>query len=450
MVHRDQQKMVLQMMFQMILLLQSMNAFAQPAVASLAKDPSCEDHCGKVTIPNFHTLLEYELDVTLTAFWQSGSFNLEALNISAEDRTLRVNYPIFRSCVNVTSSKLYVGLDKGPFYFSLLRNSFIAMGCNSALIRSPDGSSITGGCKTLSCNKRAPINASSCNGTNCCQTTTIPLALDAFITEIQPINYTSEDSHAGYCNYAFLVEQAWLETARTFTDIFHKNMSHVPVVLDWGIDRNIPVATGKYSPKYRERSTACGFESQRDLYTCSCQYGFEGNPYLVCRDIDECANPAEANYRCGNKRCHNIDGSYLCIGFPVEAIVIGISTGLGLIVLLVGGWLSYKVVKRKMMIKRKEKFFKRNGGLLLVQQLSSSEHNTENPNLFTLKDLEKATDQFNENRILGDGGQGTVYKGMLLDGRIVAIKKSKVIDEVNLKEFINELALLSRINHRNV
>jgi len=88
---------------------------------------------------------------------------------------------------------------------------------------------------------------------------------------------------------------------------------------------------------------------------------------------------------------------------------------------------------------------------LLQQQLSSHEANVENIKLFSSKDLEKATDRFNVNRILGQGGQGTVYKGMLADGRIVAVKKSKVIDEgKQLKEFINEVVILSQINHRNV
>ena len=108
------------------------------------------------------------------------------------------------------------------------------------------------------------------------------------------------------------------------------------------------------------------------------------------------------------------------------------------------------MVKRRRNIKRKEKFFKRNGGLLLQQQLSSSEVNVEKTTLFDSKDLEKATDYFNVNRILGQGGQGTVYKGMLVDGRIVAVKKSKVIDEGKLEEFINEVVILSQINHRNV
>ena len=70
--------------------------------------------------------------------------------------------------------------------------------------------------------------------------------------------------------------------------------------------------------------------------------------------------------------------------------------------------------------------------------------------LFNSKVLEKATDNFNVNRILGQGGQGTIYKGMLIDGKIVAIKKSKVIDEGKLEEFINGVVILSQINHRNV
>ncbi|KAF5457930.1 hypothetical protein F2P56_022001 [Juglans regia] len=153
-----------------------------------------------------------------------------------------------------------------------------------------------------------------------------------------------------------------------------------------------------------------------------------------------------------------MDGSYYtCFEHPrsddqqMSAIIIGISTSFGVLCLLFGGWWSHKLIRKRKMIKQKEKFFKRNGGLLLQQQLSSSDHvNIESNKLFSSKDLEVATDQFNVNRILGQGGQGTVYKGMLSDGRIVAVKRSVIIDEERLEEFVNEVVILSRINHRNV
>ena len=88
--------------------------------------------------------------------------------------------------------------------------------------------------------------------------------------------------------------------------------------------------------------------------------------------------------------------------------------------------------------------------MLLQQQLPSNENNVWKAKLFNSKELENATDRFNENRILGKGGQRTAYKGMLIDWRIVAIKKCNTMDEGNLEQFINEIIILSQINHKNV
>ncbi|KAK8308194.1 hypothetical protein V6Z12_D02G040700 [Gossypium hirsutum] len=136
-------------------------------------------------------------------------------------------------------------------------------------------------------------------------------------------------------------------------------------------------------------------------------------------------------------------------------IIIGCSTSIGTVFALLGTWRLYKVLERRKDIKLKHKYFKRNGGLLLQQRFSNNDGNVENIHVFASNVLEKATDYYNDNRILGRGGQGTVYKGMLTDGSIVAIKKpilkeEKILDEKKLEQFINEVILLSQINHRNV
>ncbi|XP_056161242.1 wall-associated receptor kinase-like 6 [Syzygium oleosum] len=176
---------------------------------------------------------------------------------------------------------------------------------------------------------------------------------------------------------------------------------------------------------------------------CSCRWGFTGNPYIKhgCKDVDECEDPN----RCHGKKCVNQRGSYDCVegSKTIKFLLVGIGAGLGALFLLLLLWLLYNFMKKRKEIKLKERHFKENGGLLLQQQLCSFETNVDNNKLFNFKDLERTTDNFNKNRILGQGAQGTIYKGMLADGGIVAIKKSKAIDKGKVEQFINEIAILS-------
>lgn len=93
--------------------------------------------------------------------------------------------------------------------------------------------------------------------------------------------------------------------------------------------------------------------------------------------------------------------------------------------------------------------FRKNGGLLLQEKMSSY-GNKEKARLFTAEELQRATDNYNESRFLGQGGFGTVYKGMLQDGTIVAVKKSREFVINHIEIFINEVVILSQINHRNI
>uniref|UniRef100_A0A803LHT0 Protein kinase domain-containing protein n=1 Tax=Chenopodium quinoa TaxID=63459 RepID=A0A803LHT0_CHEQI len=62
----------------------------------------------------------------------------------------------------------------------------------------------------------------------------------------------------------------------------------------------------------------------------------------------------------------------------------------------------------------------------------------ERTKLFTLTELKRFTNNFSKDRVLGQGGQGTVYKGMLKDGQVIAVKRSRALEESQWKQFINE------------
>ncbi|CAO2169829.1 unnamed protein product [Urochloa humidicola] len=203
-------------------------------------------------------------------------------------------------------------------------------------------------------------------------------------------------------------------------------------------------------------------------YRCKCLPGFEGNPYVQdgCQDINECKQiPGICK-----GICSNTIGNFTCNKCPSDTvydistmmctsrrkknfflgITIGLSCGFVIIVLSISAVLIIQTWKRNVQKKLRRKYFRKNQGILLEQLISADEHASNKTKIFSLEELEKATNNFDPTRILGRGGHGTVYKGILSDQHVVAIKKSKLIKDGEINDFINEVTILSQINHRNI
>ncbi|KAI5663400.1 hypothetical protein M9H77_22723 [Catharanthus roseus] len=352
-------------------------------------------------------------------------------------------------------------------------------GCNtlsfitSLTFGSSKNRNISNGCASV-CYKAEDILDGVCSGIGCCQTS-IPKGLKHYLTSVRNLDNNTQILSFDPCSYAFLGEHQrfTFRGASDFTDpnFTQRVFDTVPVVVDWVLG-NQSCAVAKKEDDY-----ACGGNSScvdsdngHGGYRCSCNKGYEGNPYLNpgCQDIDECADP---NINPCEMECTNTQGSYICScpegyygdgrkgpkgciprnksEFPVIKVSLGL--GLGMLSLLMGiTWLYFSIKKRKI-TKLREKFFQQNGGFLLKQQISSSnECGVEPTKIFTAEALEKATNNYADDRILGRGGYGTVYRGILPNKQVVAIKKSKVIDESQIEQFINEVVILTQVDHRNV
>lgn len=70
--------------------------------------------------------------------------------------------------------------------------------------------------------------------------------------------------------------------------------------------------------------------------------------------------------------------------------------------------------------------------------------------IFSLDDINRATNGFDTSRILGEGGFGVVYRGIFDDGEQVAVKVLKKDKRHGIHEFLSEVEMLSRLHHKNL
>ncbi|XP_062206566.1 LEAF RUST 10 DISEASE-RESISTANCE LOCUS RECEPTOR-LIKE PROTEIN KINASE-like 1.2 isoform X1 [Phragmites australis] len=179
------------------------------------------------------------------------------------------------------------------------------------------------------------------------------------------------------------------------------------------------------------------------------------------RSSGQCGQCEQSNGKCGYSRAGAFLGC-LCANGRVDsngcgpkkktkAIIAGVVGGF--FVFLVAGVTAILFIRKR---KRKEinsssKLLKYSGSGGTPRSrggdMESGSIQDLKTHLFSYEELEEATDCFNDNRELGDGGFGTVYKGYLKDGRVVAVKRLYNNSYRRVEQFVNEAAILSRLRH---
>ncbi|XP_055819157.1 cysteine-rich receptor-like protein kinase 2 isoform X2 [Solanum dulcamara] len=113
-----------------------------------------------------------------------------------------------------------------------------------------------------------------------------------------------------------------------------------------------------------------------------------------------------------------------------SAVVLGAGAFIG-----IGVWKNKQIQKKRKGANDAEKLVK------ILHDISLN---------FKYSALDKATGSFDEANKLGQGGFGTVYKGVLADGREIAVKRLFFNNKHRVADFYNEVNIVSSIEHKNL
>ncbi|CAN6236476.1 unnamed protein product [Urochloa humidicola] len=472
---------------------------ATAAAAAPVALPGCPETCGNITVPypfgtrpgcfreGFNLTCEETPGRPPRLFVGDG---VEVVGISLPDGTVRIHSKMLGVSLSANKSirpsqllrfngSWSVGqMATGRLAVSTRHNRFVAMGCNLlASLFDPGASdsdiSYVSVCAALCVDGFAfATRDASCSGVGCCQT---PIASGLPSYRVQLSELSAPNSAAGTTSLfgaMFIADQEWFSRKGPVLqlDYFGEEQRTIdteviPVVLEWSLDMkrdqdlfrelDSPGSSGSCISLNSIVVYVDGDGSIFGRARCNCSKGFLGNPYITdgCQDIDECQQPDL--YPC-HGTCINLPGTYRCsskksiTSLPGLITIIAISAGFGLLFSILGVARITNMFKQRRAKKLRQKFFKRNHGLLLQQLISSNKDIAERTKIFSLDELDQATNKFDQNRILGGGGHGTVYKGILSDQHVVAIKKSKIVVQREIDQFVNEVVILSQTNHRNV
>ncbi|XP_030480968.1 putative wall-associated receptor kinase-like 16 [Cannabis sativa] len=443
---------------------------------------SCLDRCGDVEIPfpfgsgeNCYLEPKYLITCTnSTAYLTDSTIIVE--NISLKDGEMSVMQFVTKDCYSKKGTPQainpYNSIWLSDFTISATKNKFVALGCDTygTIVAYRGNRKYTTGCIS-SCDKIDEDQLrKSCSGVVGCCETPITSGLKNFTVWLSSFYNHTYVWDFNPCSYAFVVDESKFKFS-SFEAL--RNTEKQPLVLDWSIGLvscDEAVKLTNYSCKANSK---CVNSNNGIGYLCQCLNGYHGNPYHPqgCQDIDECKSITSL---CNNGECRNLPGTWKCEcpkGFLLNATGTGcdkdfkqshnkralilyaaLGTTIGLLALLTTSFLVWWKVKKRELTNLREKFFKQNGGLILQQQLSTqlSREESQSTKIFSEEELQRATNNFHEDRIVGKGGYGIVYKGIMPNNKVVAIKRSKLGVQTETEQFINEVTVLLQISHRNV
>nr|CAD1843878.1 unnamed protein product [Ananas comosus var. bracteatus] len=278
----------------------------------------------------------------------------------------------------------------------------------------------------------------------------LPSVFDEYLNSSETYNFSR-------CGYAVLVEEGAFEFRTSYITTGELYKRELPMVIDWAVRNKTCREAQQNKTSYAcvSENSTCVDSANGPGYLCNCSRGYQGNPYLphVCKQGWVSMLWGLSQYTrwilvLMPRGTHGDPYKGTCYSKLPQAAKLVIGICISLLIILIIMLCIHIILERRKLIKVKEENFQQHGGWLLLEEIRNRQGLAFK--MFTEKELEQATNKFHKNNIIGHGSYGTVYKGILKDNRVVAIKRAKIINERQKKEFGKEMLILSQVNHRNI
>ncbi|CAI0412105.1 unnamed protein product [Linum tenue] len=394
------------LLLQAAALLLSWTATAQPAAR-------CPD-CGSIPVPYplstspncgdpFYTI---RCDAGALVF-DSVNFSYPIISVSPSNQRFVIRTAGLAPNTCVASDLVNQGLQLNtslPFNITG-SNTIMYLNCSAAVLTSPLNCSRAGLCHVYA---NGTASYSSCRDAPVCCTFTAGGSTTAYMIRVRESGCRA---YASFVNLdPGLPVDRWPDPG---------------VEIQWALPRE-PLCGSQVDCN---ADSNCGPDrNSSGLARCFCKNGFQWDPIQgICSTRATC----EDGGHCGRTKSRKVS--------LIAGVVAGTAAALAAIAFAV------TLQKRQRRLKQARERLARERELQILNAGGSR-----TAKIFSGREIKKATNNFSRDRLLGVGGYGEVYKGILNDGTTVAVKCAKLGNPKGTAQILNEVRILCQVNHKTL
>ncbi|CAL0301468.1 unnamed protein product [Lupinus luteus] len=326
------------------------------------------------------------------------SYPIQSINPNTQRFIIQPASLISNTCV--TTDKIHQGIQLNntlPFNITS-SNTIVYLNCTQSLLMSPLNCSSTSLCHSYI---NGTVSASACGGELCC-------------------SYRAGGSSN---SYMIRVRESGCSAYSSFVNldpVLQVNRWPEPgLEIQWLLPKET-VCGSQGDCDTTKSSCGADTRSGNGINRCFCNSGFVWDPVQgVCAEV---MNKGSTDR---------------------TALIAGLTSGIGaLLIIVIIATLLYK--RHRRIVEAQQRLAKEREGILNASGGGRA------AKLFTGREIKKATNDLSSDRLLGIGGYGEVYKGILQDGTVIAVKCAKLGNAKGTDQILNEVRILCQVNHRNL